>query len=185
MSDIFHNFLYSIQIFPYLYNVTNKQINNKQRHFHFIILPVTILFTVLISDTFHDFPFSIDTCHYLPNVTNKNQTNKEQYLMWCRHFTQDDPQCPISTQISHKMSHSVLSVHTFHTICPTVSYQYTHFTQDVPLCPISTHISHQISHCVLSVHTFHTRCPTVSYQYKHSPPSLSIYIIIIIVCGQK
>jgi len=49
-----------------------------------------------MSDTLHDFPFCVDTCHYLPNVTNNKQTLTEQYLVWCRHFTQDDPLRPIS-----------------------------------------------------------------------------------------
>jgi len=51
---------------------------------------------LLMSETFHDFPFSADTCDYLPKVSNKKQTTTEHYLLWCRHFTQDVPQCPIS-----------------------------------------------------------------------------------------
>jgi len=66
MSDIFHDFRFSVQICHFLYNVINKH-----THCPFSILSVTILFAVLVSDTLHDFRYSVQICHFLYNVTNK------------------------------------------------------------------------------------------------------------------
>ena len=70
-----------------------------------------MLFAVQMSETFYGFPFSVDTCQYLPIATNK-QTIKQQYLMWCRHFTQDVPQCPICAHfVSIYVCHFLFQFH--------------------------------------------------------------------------
>jgi len=71
----------------------NKQ-TNKHKHSPFNTLLVTILFTLLIYETFHDFTYSV-TLVSLPKYTK--QTNTQTAV------------------------HNV--VQTFHTRCPTVSYQ--------------------------------------------------------------
>jgi hypothetical protein len=75
-------------------------------------------------ETLHGFLFCVETCHYLHDVTNKIQntqkTNKDLYLIWCRHYKQDVPECLMSAdffviyvfhflcQFNEKLPHNVL-----------------------------------------------------------------------------
>ena len=94
-----------------LHNYTKITFWEKLKHSPFTNLSVTILFSLLISDSLHGFLLSVDTCHQLPNVTNQiKPTVTQQHLMWCRHFTQDVPHCPISAHfVTIYFLHSISS----------------------------------------------------------------------------
>ena len=128
----------------------NKQ-TNKHKLSPITTLSVTILLSVLMSDTLHDSPYSVDLCHYLPMYLLKNTpTITQQYLMFCRHFTQDVPQCPISAHFTQDVPQCPISAHFTQDVpkCPISA----HFTQDVPKCPISAHFTQDVPQCPISAH---------------------------------
>ena len=117
MSEIFHDFRYSVQICHYLYNVTNKQ-TNTHTHSPITILAVTILFPLLMSETFQDFPVPVDTCLSSP----------------CRHLSFLSLQTlvfplPVDTclylpnETTNKQTAALSVVQTFHARFSRLSYQ--------------------------------------------------------------
>ena len=118
------------------------------------MLSVTILFTVLMCDTLHGFIFSVDACHYLPNVTNKKQRN------------------------NHRAVYN--AVQTFHTRCPTVSYQCTfryHLYLPLPF-PVPSKVT--TSTFYLSKILIHVGCE-VLFHCCSSPVVVAAVVVVVVV----